>query len=76
MLKLLRRIGARRAHRSGWLPAALLVLLATPAAAQTCGRLTLANMNWQSAELLAQVDRLILQAGYGCQVDLVVRERA
>jgi len=56
------------------LHALLLALAATaaaPAAAQACGRLTLANMNWQSAELLAQVDRLILQAGYGCQVELV-----
>ncbi len=49
----------------------LLLALAASSAAQACGRLTLANMNWQSAELLAQVDRLILQAGYGCQVDLV-----
>ena len=49
----------------------LLPALAASGATQACGRLTLANMNWQSAELLAQVDRLILQAGYGCQVDLV-----
>ena len=59
------------------LHALLLALAATaaaPAAAQACGRLTLANMNWQSAELLAQVDRLILQSGYGCQVDLVPGE--
>jgi glycine betaine/proline transport system substrate-binding protein len=46
-------------------------LPSAPAAAAGCGRLTLANMNWQSAEVLAQIDRLILQAGYGCQVDLV-----
>jgi UTP:GlnB (protein PII) uridylyltransferase len=32
-------------------------------------------MNWQSAELLAQVDRFILQTGYGCQVELVAGDR-
>jgi glycine betaine/proline transport system substrate-binding protein len=54
------------------LPAGLLWLLLLAAVpAQACGRLTLARMNWQSAELLAEVDRFILQAGYGCQVELV-----
>jgi glycine betaine/proline transport system substrate-binding protein len=47
------------------------LLLASAGSVHACGRLTLANMNWASAELLAQVDRLILQAGYGCQVELV-----
>lgn len=64
------RCWARRLLRA--LPAMLMgAWLAGPTAALACGRLTLANMNWQSAEVLAQVDRLILQAGYGCQVDLV-----
>jgi glycine betaine/proline transport system substrate-binding protein len=40
-------------------------------AAAPCGRLTLANMNWQSAEVLAQIDRIILTQGYGCEVELV-----
>lgn len=48
-----------------------ILLLAAAGSASACGRLTLAQMNWASAELLAQVDRLILQAGYGCQVELV-----
>ncbi len=39
--------------------------------AAPCGRLTLANMNWQSAEVLAHVDRFILTHGYGCEVELV-----
>ena len=50
---------------------ALLTLACGPAMAQACGRVSLASMNWQSAETLAQIDRLILQAGYGCQVDMV-----
>ena len=28
-------------------------------------------MNWQSAEVLANIDKLILEKGYGCQVELV-----
>jgi glycine betaine/proline transport system substrate-binding protein len=37
---------------------------------------TVANMNWQSAEVLAQIDaasgcHLILSKGYGCEVELV-----
>lgn len=43
----------------------------TAAAATTCGKVTVANMNWQSAEVLAQVDAFILTKGYGCEVDLV-----
>lgn len=36
------------------------------AADGTCGRVTIANMNWQSAELIAWVDKAILENGYGC----------
>ena len=41
------------------------------AADSTCGRVTIANMNWQSAELIAWVDKAILENGYGCDVSLV-----
>lgn len=41
------------------------------AADSTCGRVTIANMNWQSAELIAWVDKAILESGYGCEVSLV-----
>ncbi len=41
------------------------------AQAEDCGRVTVANMNWQSAEVLAQIDKLILSEGYGCEVELV-----
>jgi glycine betaine/proline transport system substrate-binding protein len=46
---------------------------ATPAFAQDgqCGRVTIANMNWQSAELIAWIDRIILREGYGCEVEMV-----
>ncbi len=44
----------------------------TPAAhAAACGPVTIANMNWQSGELLANVDKFVLEHGFGCQVDFV-----
>ena len=33
-----------------------------------CGSLTMAEMNWASAELMANVDKIILEEGYGCGV--------
>lgn len=36
-----------------------------------CGRVTIANMNWASAEVLANIDQVILSEGYGCQAELV-----
>ena len=44
---------------------------ATATSEASCGRVKLANMNWQSAEVLANVDQIILSAGYGCDVELV-----
>ena len=39
--------------------------------AQKCGKVTIAEMNWASAEFMANVDKLILEKGYGCEVELV-----
>jgi glycine betaine/proline transport system substrate-binding protein len=39
--------------------------------AAECGDVTIANMTWQSAELLANVDKIILSAGYGCKGELI-----
>ena len=36
-----------------------------------CGKLTIANMNWASANLMAEVDKFILENGFGCEVELV-----
>ena len=33
--------------------------------------LTVANMNWASANLMAEVDKFILENGFGCEVELV-----
>lgn len=44
---------------------------ATPVAAAECGKVTVANMNWQSAEVLAHIDAFIMTHGYGCEVEIV-----
>ena len=36
-----------------------------------CGDVTMAEMNWASAELMANIDKVILEAGYGCNVEMV-----
>ena len=36
-----------------------------------CGSLTMAEWNWASGELMANVDKIILEEGYGCEVELV-----
>lgn len=49
------------------------ILVASPAAhAQSCGNVTIASMNWQSAEVLANLDKFILNKGYGCNADIIV----
>ncbi|MCV2875487.1 ABC transporter substrate-binding protein [Rhodobacteraceae bacterium XHP0102] len=45
--------------------------LGSAASAQECGSLTIAEMNWASAELMANVDKIILEEGYGCDVELI-----
>lgn len=41
------------------------------ASAQACGEVTIASMNWQSAELLANIDKLILSKGFGCNAQVI-----
>lgn len=45
--------------------------LAGAAQASSCGSVSVASMNWQSAEVLAQIDKMILSEGYGCDVEVV-----
>ncbi|MGC8203583.1 glycine betaine ABC transporter substrate-binding protein [Aliiroseovarius sp. PTFE2010] len=40
-------------------------------AADECGDVSIASMNWASAELMAAVDAIILSEGFGCDVELV-----
>ncbi|WP_434362677.1 ABC transporter substrate-binding protein [Parasalinivibrio latis] len=41
------------------------------AQAEECGKVTIADMNWNSATLIANVDRFILANGYDCDAELV-----
>ena len=48
---------------------------AAAASAQECGDVTIARMNWASAEVIANIDKIILGAGYGCDADIVIGDR-
>ena len=37
----------------------------------SCGRVTIADMNWNSATLVAHIDKFILDHGLGCRAELV-----
>lgn len=52
--------------------AAGLLTVGGAASAAECGTVTIANMNWQSAEVLANIDKFILSEGYDCDAELVV----
>ncbi len=45
--------------------------LASSAWASDCGTVSMAEWNWASGELMANVDAFILEHGYGCDVELV-----
>lgn len=49
----------------------LLSLFTAPSHAASCGKVTIADMNWNSATLIANIDRFILEHGYGCEAELV-----
>jgi len=40
-------------------------------AEQTCGEVTIADMNWTSATLMANIDLFILEHGFGCEASLI-----
>lgn len=45
--------------------------LSSPAQAADCGKITISEMNWPSAEFLANLDKVILEEAFGCNVELV-----
>ena len=47
-----------------------LVLTAGMALAE-CGKVTVGEMNWNSARVIANLEKFILEAGYGCEVELL-----
>lgn len=46
--------------------------ISSPANAAPCGNITIASMNWQSAEVLSNLDKIILSEGYGCTADITL----
>ena len=48
-----------------------ILLTLSMAAGADCGRVTIADMNWDSASLMAHIDQFILIHGYGCEAELV-----
>lgn len=49
-----------------------LMSVASVASAAECGNVSIASMNWQSAEVLSNLDKIILNEGYGCQAEITV----
>ncbi|GAB4348219.1 MAG: ABC transporter substrate-binding protein [Gammaproteobacteria bacterium] len=49
----------------------LLSFFIAPGHAAECGKVTIADMNWNSATLIAHIDQFILKHGYGCEAELV-----
>ncbi|KRB60341.1 ABC transporter substrate-binding protein [Rhizobium sp. Root708] len=44
---------------------------AATAFAEDCGNVSIAEMKWGSAGIAANIDKIILEAGYGCKVEIV-----
>ncbi|MFF7065615.1 glycine betaine ABC transporter substrate-binding protein [Pseudomonas sp. NPDC008258] len=63
--------GMKRALSVVSLAMALSIVVPVARAAD-CGSVTIASMNWASAELLAEVDKFILQNGYDCDASIVL----
>ena len=49
----------------------LSVYMAPASADNSCGKVTIADMNWNSASLIAHIDRFVLQHGFDCKAELV-----
>ncbi len=47
------------------------VVLTASRASANCGPVSIGEMNWNSARLIANVQKVILEAGYGCSVELM-----
>ncbi len=50
---------------------AFIGFISLPIQARACGDITIAEMNWPSAEFLANLDKIILEEAYGCNVQLI-----
>lgn len=50
---------------------AMFGLAGAATAQETCGKITISEMNWASAQMLAAVDEFILKNGFGCDAERV-----
>ena len=57
--------------RLGFVSAVVAGIFISANAQAGCGKVTIAEMNWASAQLMANVDKIFLEKGYGCEVELV-----
>ncbi|WP_430694925.1 ABC transporter substrate-binding protein [Mesorhizobium montanum] len=48
-----------------------LLSMASASFAAECGEVTIATMNWQSADVAASLDKFILEKGYDCSAEVV-----
>ena len=46
-------------------------LISSNAAQAVCGKVSIAEMKWPSAQIMANVDKIILSKGYGCDVNIM-----
>ena len=53
------------------LPVIFLALLSSTIQAKDCGTISIADMNWNSASLMAHIDQYILQNGFDCDAELI-----
>lgn len=55
------------------MPSVILLASALPftSYANECGEFTIADMNWNSASLIAHIDQFILNEGYACDAQLI-----
>ncbi len=60
----------KRSFLFGTVAALPFMALAGTASAE-CGTLTIASMNWQSAEVAAALDAFVLNNGYGCNAEVI-----
>ena len=55
-----------------WVIAAVAAAFSAPSAGHAaCGKISIAEMTWASAAVAAHMEKIILQKGYGCEVELV-----
>ena len=47
------------------------LLVTSGVALAECGKVTVGEMNWNSARVIANVEKFVLEVGYGCEVELV-----